>query len=226
MVSSKVWLIAVALAITVFLVDHDALDFKVRSSIDRISPADAQTAPLAPAPLAPAPLAPAASSVQRSVPSQQLAAPYAPPPAVPPSHTLKLPVLITPDMRSDRDEAVGKRERDGRFSFDAAVNGAHVRMVFDTGASLVCLRAEDAERLGIDIGGLSFSGYVRTANGLAEVAPATIATLTVGNITRRNVSALVVKQGKLEVNLLGQSFLTRIAGFNLDGASLILRGGG
>src|SRR5580704_16507665 len=114
MVSTKVWLIAVALAVAVFLVDHDALNFNVPSSIDRISPADAQTAPLAPAPLAPA-----ASSAQRSVPSQQLAAPYDPPPAVPPSHTLKLPVLITPDMRSDRDEAVGKRERDGRFSFDA-----------------------------------------------------------------------------------------------------------
>lgn len=216
MVSAKVWLIAVVLAIAVFVVDHDALNFKDQSSMDRFSPAHAQTAPLASA----------APSVPTGVSIQPPTSPLAPSPASPPSHALKLPVLITPDMRSDRDEAIGKRERDGRFSFDAAVNGAHVRMVFDTGASLVSLRAEDAGRLGIDIGGLTFSGYVRTANGIAEVAPVTIATLTVGNITRRNVPALVARQGKLEVNLLGQSFLTRIAGYNLDGASLTLRGGG
>jgi clan AA aspartic protease (TIGR02281 family) len=216
MVSARVLFFAMALTTTVFVLDHEALDFKEQSNIDRLSVADAQTAPRAPT----APSASGSVSIQPLTPPSDLS------PGGPPSHTLKLPEPITPDMRSDRDEAIGTRERDGRFSFDAAVNGAHVQMVFDTGASLVSLRAEDAERLGIDIGELSFSDYVRTANGTAEVAPVTIATLTVGNITRRNVPALVARQGKLEVNLLGQSFLTRIAGYNSDGTSLILRGGG
>jgi clan AA aspartic protease (TIGR02281 family) len=214
--STKVLLVVSTLVMTVFVLNHGVLDFKAQPNIDRFPTADAQTAPLAPT----------APSAPRSVAIQAPTVPLDLPTAPPPSHTLKLPVLITPDMRSDRDEAIGKRERDGRFSFDAAVNGAHVRMVFDTGASLVSLRAEDAGHLGIDIGGLTFSGYVRTANGIAEVAPVTIATLTVGNITRRNVPALVARLGKLEVNLLGQSFLTRIAGYNLDGNALILRGGG
>ena len=98
-------------------------------------------------------------------------------------------------------------------------------MVFDTGASEVSLRAEDAAKMGIAASGLAYSVTVNTANGKTEVAPVTIATLTVGNITRRNVAALVSKPGSLHVNLLGQSFLSRLAGFKLEGEQLILQGG-
>ncbi len=98
-------------------------------------------------------------------------------------------------------------------------------MVFDTGASEVSLRAEDAAKMGIAASGLAYSIAVNTANGKTEYAPVMIATLTIGNITRRNVAALVSKPGSLNVNLLGQSFLSRLAGFKLEGEQLILQGG-
>jgi clan AA aspartic protease (TIGR02281 family) len=122
------------------------------------------------------------------------------------------------------NEAVAERGSDGAFAFDAVVNGGHVPMLFDTGASVVALRFEDAVRLGIPVAKLNYSARVKTANGTADVAPVMIDTLTVGNITQRAVQGFVAKQGMLQVNLLGQTFLARLAGYNVDRNMLVLRG--
>lgn len=125
---------------------------------------------------------------------------------------------------SGPNEAIAQRGSDGSFAFDAVVNGNHVRMLFDTGATVVGLRAEDAERMGIPVSSLNFSAKIKTANGTAEVAPVTIDTMIIGNITLRKVSGFVAKQGALPQNLLGQTFLTRLSGFNVENNLLILRG--
>jgi len=122
------------------------------------------------------------------------------------------------------DTASGVHRANGQFAFGAEVNGVTIPMVFDTGATLVALRAEDAGSAGIDLGSLNYSVTVRTANGIALAAPIVIATLRVGSITRTNVKALVAKRGTLAVNLLGQSFLTSLAGYAMDGDRLVLRG--
>jgi clan AA aspartic protease (TIGR02281 family) len=122
------------------------------------------------------------------------------------------------------NEAVAERGPDGGFAFDAVVNGSHVRMLFDTGASVVVLRAEDAERIGINMNRLIYSAKVKTANGVADVAPVMIDTMLVGNITLRNVIGCVAKPGVLQQNLLGQAFLARLAGFNVENNQLVLRG--
>jgi clan AA aspartic protease (TIGR02281 family) len=122
------------------------------------------------------------------------------------------------------NEAVADRGSNGGFAFDAVVNGGHVAMMFDTGASIVALRAEDAERLGINMAKLNYSAKVKTANGTAEVAPVVIDTLTVGNITLRSVVACVAKEGTMQINLLGQTFLARLSGFNVENNQLVLRG--
>jgi aspartyl protease family protein len=49
--------------------------------------------------------------------------------------------------------------------------------------------------------------------------------MTFGSITRENIPALVVEPGKLAINLLGQTFLSRLAGFQLRGQQLVLEGG-
>ena len=41
------------------------------------------------------------------------------------------------------------REPDGHFYADVSVGGATARMLVDTGASVIALTAEDANRLGI-----------------------------------------------------------------------------
>src|ERR1700722_351083 len=125
---------------------------------------------------------------------------------------------------SGPNEAVAERESDGSFAFDAVVNGTHVRMLFDTGASVVGLRAEDATRLGIPIGRLNYSGKIKTANGIADVAPVTLDTMIIGNITLRKVAGFVAKEGMLNENLLGQTFLARLSGFNVESNLLVLKG--
>jgi len=116
------------------------------------------------------------------------------------------------------------RLRNGHFVFDAEVNGVTVPMMFDTGASFVTLRAEDAAHLGINTATLQYSRRINTANGTADVASTMIAAMKIGNIARANVAAFVAKPGTLAVNLLGQSFLKTMAGFAQDGERLVLRG--
>jgi clan AA aspartic protease (TIGR02281 family) len=149
--------------------------------------------------------------------------------AMPPLPTVQRPAEVPGSQRSNNatggpNEAVAERGGDGHFFFDAVVNGAHLSMLFDTGASVVAIRAEDATALGIAITKLSYSARVKTANGTAEVAPVLLETLTIGNITQRRVQGFVAKQGTLPENLLGQSFLARLAGYNVQNDRLVLKG--
>jgi aspartyl protease family protein len=122
-------------------------------------------------------------------------------------------------------EAVAVRRRDGHFAFETVVNGRPLTMMFDTGASSVVLRAEDAVRIGVETGKLNYSIPVSTANGTAMAAPYTIDTITVGKITVRRVRGLVARPGALGESLLGQSFLDRLAGYSVEKNRLVLRGG-
>ena len=116
------------------------------------------------------------------------------------------------------------RRSDGAFSVDARVNGRSQSFAFDTGASAVVLTAESADALGIRPEPGGFTTRVSTANGVAYAAPAILDSLAVGAITERGVPALVARPGALDGNLLGQSFLTRLAGYEVRGDRLILRG--
>ena len=127
---------------------------------------------------------------------------------------------------TEAGEASVARRRDGHYILDMTANGVAMRFVFDTGASNVVVRAEDAERIGIDTRGLTYNVPVSTANGMAMAAEARIATLAVGNIMERNVRTLVGRPGALRENLLGQSFLERLASYRVENDRLLLKGRG
>ena len=74
------------------------------------------------------------------------------------------------------------RRRDGHYVLDAQANGASMRFMFDTGASSVVLRSEDARRLGVDVDRLTYDAPVSTANGMTKAAQIKLATLAVGGI--------------------------------------------
>ena len=135
-----------------------------------------------------------------------------------------MPQVIRPNGSWVRGGATAQRDQRGYYTFEAAVNGTPVQMVFDTGATHVTLRAEDAARVGIDVNALTYGASGDTANGKSEFARITIATFTVGSITRRNVPAIVAKPGKLATNLLGQTFLSRLTAYRQEGARLTLQG--
>ncbi len=77
----------------------------------------------------------------------------------------------------------------GHVMVDAVVNGAPMRMLIDTGASLVTLTREDARAAGITAGDLQFNSSVRTANGLARMAPVTLREIRIGQLAVDDVPA-------------------------------------
>jgi aspartyl protease family protein len=123
-------------------------------------------------------------------------------------------------------EVTASRGAGGHFVFDARANGRPVSMMFDTGASSVVLKAEDAAAIGIRESDLSYSINVRTANGVTQAAPITLATLEIGGIRETNVRAMVARPGQLFENLLGMTFLERLSSYEVRGDQLILRGRG
>ena len=96
----------------------------------------------------------------------------------------------------------------GHFLTTGSINGASVRFLVDTGASLVSLGASDARRIGIDAD-KGQPAIVMTANGQASVARVKLDSVRVGEIVLNNVDALVHRQD-MPMALLGMSFLNRM----------------
>ena len=82
---------------------------------------------------------------------------------------------------------------------------------------------DDAENLGIFVRPSDFTGVAKTANGSARVAPVTISRISIGDITVRNVPAVVSERGKSDRTLLGMSFLGRLSRVEMRGGTLVLQ---
>ncbi|WHO71117.1 TIGR02281 family clan AA aspartic protease [Rhizobium sp. BT03] len=111
----------------------------------------------------------------------------------------------------------------GHFEADVAVNGQTIEMLVDTGASMVALSHEDAERIGIDLSRLSYSMTVMTANGRGRAAPVTLDQVAIGPIVRNNVAASVAEDGRLDQSLLGMSFLETLGSLQMQTDELRMR---
>jgi aspartyl protease family protein len=118
------------------------------------------------------------------------------------------------------------RRMDGTFVISGRANGRDLRFIFDTGASTVVLSAESAQALGFSAAGLAYTVPVATANGRTMAAPVTLDSVSIGSITERRIRALVARPGALRDNLLGMTFLERLASYEVRGNRLILRGRG
>jgi aspartyl protease family protein len=123
-------------------------------------------------------------------------------------------------------EVVVTRRMDGTFLVNGKVNDRDARFIFDTGATTVVLTGETAKALGIDPGPLGYTVMVATANGRTLAAPVTLERVAVGSIREQRVRALVAKPGVLHQNLLGMSFLDRLASYEVRQNRLIMRGRG
>jgi aspartyl protease family protein len=123
-------------------------------------------------------------------------------------------------------EVVVTRRMDGTFLVNGKVNDRDTRFIFDTGATTVVLTGETAKALGIDPGPLGYTVMVSTANGRTLAAPVMLDRVTVGSIREQRVRALVAKPGMLHQNLLGMSFLDRLASYEVRQNRLIMRGRG
>jgi aspartyl protease family protein len=110
----------------------------------------------------------------------------------------------------------------GHFETRAEINGRPVEVMVDTGASLIALTFEDAERAGIYVKDSDFTQRTQTANGVARAAPVMLDRVTIGDITVRNVRASVAERGRLHMTLLGMTFLSRLSRTEMRKGTLVL----
>lgn len=111
----------------------------------------------------------------------------------------------------------------GHFVTSATINGHEVEFMTDTGATYVALSYETAQALGLTPQNLRFTGRSTTANGVARVASVTIDAIRIGDITVKDVQAVVAEPGRMTQNLLGMSFIRQLSGFELNGSTLIMK---
>jgi len=108
----------------------------------------------------------------------------------------------------------------GHFIAEGTVNGAAMRFLVDTGATLVALPAADARRAGV-IYANAPQGIVSTAGGPARAYKVKLDAVSIGGVSVANVDAVVLDKG-LSVPLLGMSFLGRMD-MQRVGQTMVLR---
>ncbi len=111
---------------------------------------------------------------------------------------------------------------DRHFAANVEANGTSVQMLVDTGASIVVLSEADAKAAGFDPQSLNYDTPVSTANGVTTAARIRLDSLSIGNIERRNVPAMVARADALDTSLLGMNFLSQLTSFEFRGDRLIL----
>jgi len=110
----------------------------------------------------------------------------------------------------------------GHFHAVAQIRGQQVEFMTDTGATYVALSYETAQKLGLAPQNLRFNGRSTTANGVARVASVILDTIRIGDITVKDVQAVIAEPGRMTQNLLGMSFIKQLSGFELNGARLTM----
>ena len=124
--------------------------------------------------------------------------------------------------RSPGGEVRLGRSGDSHFYADTEVDGTNIRMMVDSGASIVALTRRDAEAIGIDVDSLPIGGMARTAGGDVPMRTVTLGSVVVEGIEVRQVPAAVI-DADMGVSLLGQSFLAKLDAVNVEGDTMTLR---
>ena len=129
---------------------------------------------------------------------------------------------VANDAASRPSEVRIRRASDSHFYADTQVQGRQIRMLVDSGASLVALTRSDAEAIGLDVDALPVGGTAQTAGGQVPMRIVVLDSVEVDGITVRNVEAAVV-DADMGVSLLGQSYLAKLAAVNVEGDTMTLR---
>ena len=134
---------------------------------------------------------------------------------------LALPQLGMPSQTVAGNETRIPLSADGHFWIDARINGVPRRFLVDTGATLTAISPATAEEASVPAKQLRQTVNMRTANGAIRAEVATIDELRFGNIVARDLDA-VVAPGLGETNVVGMNLLSRLAGWRVEGRTLIL----
>jgi aspartyl protease family protein len=146
-------------------------------------------------------------------------------PAAPPPARANV-AATSPVEPSRRSDGAGERsiaaDADGQYSLDVLIGGQNVHMLVDTGATMVVISAAVADRLGLSPEA-GRKWRVHTANGDSIATEAVLPSVDLGTIYMKDVPALIAARGAGDVNLLGASFLKRLASVESRNGVLVLR---
>ena len=123
---------------------------------------------------------------------------------------------------SDSGEVILNRATDGHYYAQGNADGAALRFLVDTGATVVALTESDAQQLGHYLSGSELTVVGRGVSGPVKGKAVTIARLSVGDISAENVPAVIIPEG-LPVSLLGQAFLSKIAHVTISDNRMTLK---
>ncbi len=134
--------------------------------------------------------------------------------------------FASPALGVPQQEVIGRETRvpiarDGHFWIRANINGVSQPFLVDTGATLTAVSPEIAEQTNLQQRPMREPIMMRTANGTVSAELATIDELRFGNIVASNLDA-VIAPGMEGTNVLGMNFLSRLAGWRVEGQTLIL----
>lgn len=121
--------------------------------------------------------------------------------------TLRLGVVTAGFASKGKGNVTLYPDRGGHFFVDGTVNGASVRFMVDTGATVVAMNSIVANRIGIDYRGTGQPGMASTPGGYVQTYNITLNTIQVGGITLYNVAGSVIEGSHPREALLGMSFL-------------------
>ena len=114
-----------------------------------------------------------------------------------------------------------RRADDGHFYARVRVNDAEIRFMVDTGATNLVLSQRDARRIGLAMDSLNYLLPSSTANGTVYGAGVVLDRVELGGFVDTDVRA-VVNGGRMDISLLGMSYLDRFRRFSVEGDRLLL----
>jgi aspartyl protease family protein len=128
-------------------------------------------------------------------------------------------------VSAGRDEQAGTSttliaDANGHFFTVGTINGAPMRFLVDTGATVISIGKSDAVRANVDyLKGVP--GMTMTANGTVRVWRVTLNSVRVGDVVLNQIDASV-HEHDLPIALLGMSFLNRME-MKREGQSMTLK---
>ncbi|WP_319530572.1 TIGR02281 family clan AA aspartic protease [uncultured Cohaesibacter sp.] len=118
--------------------------------------------------------------------------------------------------------AVLRANAGGHYVAKAHINDRPIRVMIDTGATVVILTYEDAKKLGLRPLKSDFTVPVNTVNGRLYNAEAQLHSVRIGEAEERSIRALIAPEGALGISLMGMSFLKKLKSFRISNGELIL----
>lgn len=113
-----------------------------------------------------------------------------------------------------------RQSADGHFYANARINGASVRMLVDSGATITAVSERAARDAGIQPAG-GFPILLTTANGQVSAQRGVAETFGIGGLEVRDLS-VVTSPSFGETSVVGMNFLSKLGSWRVEGTTLIL----